>query len=240
VSIGEILPILTGAKMGKISEQKKEERGYLDLLSRLYGEVPRGSIIPAESPDFIIRGGRKKKWGVEVTRLTRQQYHDRPDQLHSPELTREALTELIRMKEEKLYLYRRKNLLQIWLLMVVDGFDAADSFNIFDRKSNVRQSRTIDRWLHTFFLVVVFEYLQRWTIIAIPRQAKMNPSNLCARNPSAILKALTGERSFRQYWSAAKNLFIELRQSLPVLGNDVGVHEPCIDSHILPQTCSQA
>ncbi len=122
--------------MGKISEQKKEERGYLDLFSTLSPQMPEGRIIPSESPDFIIREERKKKWGVEVTRLTRQQYHDRQGQLHSPELRKEALTEVITMKEEKLYLYRRKNLLQIWLLIVVDGFDTPASFNIFNQITN--------------------------------------------------------------------------------------------------------
>ena len=122
--------------MGKISEQKKEERGYLDLFSTLYLQMPTGRVIASESPDFIIRDGRKKRWGVEVTRLTRQEYHDRPGQLHSPELRKEALMDMIQMKEEKLYLYRRKNLLQIWLLIVVDGFDSPASFNIFNQITN--------------------------------------------------------------------------------------------------------
>jgi hypothetical protein len=110
-------------------------------------------------------------------------------------------------------------------------YGLASSLNIFNREGYVRESRAIDRWLYTLFLAIVLEYLQRWTIIAITGQAKMNTSNLCTANAGANLKPLTGERSFRRHWSAVKYLFVELRQSFPVQGNDIGMHKLC---HILP------
>ncbi len=124
---------MTCAKMGKISERKKGERGYLEQLSGVYDQVPKGRVISSESPDFILRTGRKRRMGLEFTRMTRHDEAPDPGGYFQPELSKEALTKVIRIKEQKLHLYRRKKLVQIWLVIVVDSFDIPDSFNIFNQ-----------------------------------------------------------------------------------------------------------
>ena len=113
------------------SPAKREERDLLDQLIRLYPGFPSGRIKPAESPDFIILTGRKRRTGIELTRLTRsgKMLLSGAERFH-PEFSLEALEQLIRMKEAKTGLYRKKRLDRIWLVIVVEAFDVPPAFNI--------------------------------------------------------------------------------------------------------------
>ena len=110
---------------------KREERVLLDQLIRLYPGFPSGRIQPSESPDFIIQTGRKRRTGIELTRLTRSgEMLFTGGARFQPEFSLTALEQLIRMKEAKTGLYRKKRLDRLWLVIVVEAFDIPPAFNI--------------------------------------------------------------------------------------------------------------
>ncbi|MGW8316495.1 MAG: hypothetical protein ACWGNV_12905 [Bacteroidales bacterium] len=111
--------------------QKAMERRALDELIRLYPAFPRGKIRMSESPDFIVRTGRKQKTGIELTRLTRsEEMLFSPGERFYPAFSLEAIRQLIVMKETKIGLYMKKRLDQIWLVILVEDFDLPSTFNI--------------------------------------------------------------------------------------------------------------
>lgn len=117
-----------------LSDKKREEKRCLDLLIKLYPDFPRGRIVPGESPDFIIRSTTKRKTGVELTRYTRNGDGKYPGESHfHPELSRDSLVELLESKEEKLALYRKKRLDQIWLVILVSSFTHSSSVNVHNQ-----------------------------------------------------------------------------------------------------------
>ncbi len=46
-----------------------EERLIIQMFREVYDDFPKGKIIKSESPDFILKEPRKKKTGIELTRL---------------------------------------------------------------------------------------------------------------------------------------------------------------------------
>ncbi len=113
------------------SGKKFEERKYLDQLIRLYPGFPHGRILPSESPDFLIHTGRKRRTGIELTRLTlpRGSLYAGEDHFR-PGFSLESVYELIRNKEAKISRYLRRGLVSVWLVILVDGFSVPQAFNI--------------------------------------------------------------------------------------------------------------
>lgn len=115
----------------QVRKRKLEEREYLDQLVRLYPGFPQGRIISSESPDFIVYTKGRRKTGIELTRLTRNDGSPyRSDNHFKPDFSVESLQELIRCKEAKLELYRKKSVQGVWLLILVNGFSHSSAFNI--------------------------------------------------------------------------------------------------------------
>jgi len=111
--------------------QKLEERAHLDQLIRLYPGFPQGRILPAESPDFLIYGTRRRITGIEITRLTRHTGSNHMDKGHfQPEFSVESIWNLIRKKEAKMPRYLRKGVDGVWLVILVDAFSHSPAFNI--------------------------------------------------------------------------------------------------------------
>jgi hypothetical protein len=111
--------------------KKNEERNSLDLLIKLFPGFPAGKIVHAESPDFIVHSGPKRKIGVELTRYTQPGYNPTDETNHFiPELTQGSLLDVIHSKEQKIPIYQKKKLARIWLVILVEGFSNSSSFNI--------------------------------------------------------------------------------------------------------------
>ncbi len=109
--------------MTKNDDHKKAgEREYLDRFFRLLDERPAGKLIPAESPDFILKTGRKKSIGIELTWLIPEPGN------HEKHLSRELIAGCIARKDSKLSLYRKKRIDHFWLLILLgkdgNGFPA--------------------------------------------------------------------------------------------------------------------
>ena len=133
---------------GTFAEHKSGERKSLDLLIRLDPEFPKGRILPAESPDFIISSRDRRMTGIELTRFTRSHPESFDATSHfTPELSREALLEVVRAKERKLHLYLRNKLQAIWLLILVSKISQSPSLNVRNQLSNWHIHSAFDRVL---------------------------------------------------------------------------------------------
>jgi hypothetical protein len=98
----------------KNDDQKKTgEREYLDRFFGLLDEKPAGRLIPAESPDFILKTGRKKSIGIELTWLIPEAGKN------DKHLSRELIAGCIARKDSKLDLYRKKLIDRFWLLILL-------------------------------------------------------------------------------------------------------------------------
>ncbi len=113
------------------THQKAMERRNLDELIRLYPAFPKGKIRVSESPDFIIEQSRKRRTGIELTRLTRsEKMLLAQGERFVPAFSLESIQQVTSLKESRLGLYRKKWLHQIWLVIVVEDFDLPPTFNI--------------------------------------------------------------------------------------------------------------
>ena len=133
-------------------DQKRQERRALDELIRLYPAFPKGKVRVAESPDFIIHTGRKRKTGIEITRLTRsEKMLVSPGNRFYPAFSLESIRQLIAYKESKIGLYKKKWMEQLWLVILVEDFDLPPAFNIHNH---------LDHWtLDTSFQAILMLHL---------------------------------------------------------------------------------
>jgi hypothetical protein len=138
-------------KNERMGEQKMSERIYLDQLITLYPGFPEGRILASESPDFLVFTNRKRKTGIELTRLTRDPGTSYSGEGHfHPDFSLESMQQLIRHKEAKLKLYQKKGVEGVWLVILVESFSHSPAFNIRNH---------LDKWrLETSFsAVLVFD-----------------------------------------------------------------------------------
>lgn len=103
--------------------QKEEEKLIIQKFRNSFREFPKGKLISAESPDFVLRISPKKRIGIELIQL-----------YYSEELIAGIHT-AIKKKEAKLPLYRSMNLSELWLLIHSDDAFSGLNFN-FDNKLN--------------------------------------------------------------------------------------------------------
>ncbi|MBN2891089.1 MAG: hypothetical protein JXL97_04405 [Bacteroidales bacterium] len=103
--------------------QKLEEKQFLALFRKSYEDFPKGKIYASESPDFIVKLGKKKSIGIEITRfilsskVVHQQFIDN-------------LNEIIDKKNEKFLLYQKKVCNNYWLIIFVEDLRKFVNFSI--------------------------------------------------------------------------------------------------------------
>ena len=109
-----------------MNDKKKEEIIILELFRDQYENFPKGKLIPGESPDFILSLGPKKKIGLELTRLHQQSPGEDP-------LSFENISACLQQKEDKLILYRRKNLQEYWLILTILDPAYKTRYNLYNK-----------------------------------------------------------------------------------------------------------
>ncbi|WP_372773680.1 hypothetical protein [Mangrovibacterium sp.] len=124
---------------------KKNEHIILQQFARLWDNFPKGRIVPAESPDFILKINHKKAIGIELTELKGQDFINHTGRLVNPLYLIDHLKETIDAKQEKLILYRRKRLFQIWLLIHLAELRGTVSFNLKNKLDNLKLYSGFDR-----------------------------------------------------------------------------------------------
>lgn len=100
-----------------------KEKLVLELFRRYYNEFPKGRLQKTESPDFILKISTKKSIGIELTELYN---HNQKESNFSVE----QIEILIAKKEEKIRLYRKKKVSELWLIVTVDAIEQSDLHNL--------------------------------------------------------------------------------------------------------------
>jgi len=105
--------------------KKKAELKLLRQFKEAFSDFPKGKIIARESPDFIIKTGRKRTVGIELIQLFSAKVGNKKKHENLIESIEKALLK----KEEKLRLYRKNILENYWLLITTDTLQEAN-FNV--------------------------------------------------------------------------------------------------------------
>jgi hypothetical protein len=120
-----------------MEDRKKEEFRILRLFRKCYADFPKGVLSSAESPDFILSPGRRKKIGLELTRLQRVSSGD--------PFSFENINKCLQSKEDKLPLYRQKRLQEYWLILVDSDPDGLPAYNLYNKLSVWKFESGFDR-----------------------------------------------------------------------------------------------
>jgi hypothetical protein len=139
--------------------RKIQESIVIENFRDVFPEFPAGRLIKSESPDFILKTGRKHSKGIELTALPSSSY------IISKETISTFITDVqnsISKKEEKFKIYRKKMADEYWLIIFSDaiiaqginfnnhigklifsnGFDRIFIFGLFEKKFREIASRT--------------------------------------------------------------------------------------------------
>ena len=109
-----------------MNNKKKEELIILELFRDRYKNFPKGKLNPSESPDFILSLGPRKKIGLELTRLHQQSPGKDP-------FSFENISACLQHKEDKLILYRKKNLQAYWLILTILDPAYKPRYNLYNK-----------------------------------------------------------------------------------------------------------
>ena len=125
----------------------------LDQFITAYPEFPKGRIFKTESPDFIVALNPRYKIGIELTHL-----HDPAEKNNTSfsaiQLTKEILHAVILKKEEKIPLYDKKKLNELWLIITTMDAVQMPDYNI----NNKLGIWTFNNRFTRVFLFNLFDY----------------------------------------------------------------------------------
>lgn len=124
---------------------KRNEQVIVQQFAALFGDFPKGRLKAGESPDFVLRVSPRRAIGIELTELKGQDFVNHTGRLLNPADVLLNLRATIAAKDEKLALYRRKKLNEIWLLIHVEelwsqvGFNLNNKLSRFDCRSGFQR-----------------------------------------------------------------------------------------------------
>ena len=101
-----------------------EEWVVMRYFREKYEHFPKGKLLKYESPDFVLVLNRKKRIGIELTRLD----YLLKDKIIIKDVSNQFL-KLMDKKEAKLTAYRKNRLNAYWLIVTVDSFELLDVDN---------------------------------------------------------------------------------------------------------------
>ncbi|MBN2348992.1 MAG: hypothetical protein JXJ22_09155 [Bacteroidales bacterium] len=138
-------------------EKYQDENLIMHYFAEKYDQFPSGKLIKTESPDFILKRSSRSAIGIELTRLKQPNsfnylHSDRPYESLPVPFTKENLEKTIYNKEEKLPIYRKKKVEELWLIITAEIIEKSTSYNIPDK---------IDQWnfnskFHKVFFFEIF------------------------------------------------------------------------------------
>lgn len=124
---------------------KQHEKQILQQFALLCDEFPKGKLVAGESPDFVVKISTRRAIGIELTGLKGQDFVNRTGKLIDPTEIIANIQDTIAAKVEKLYLYQRKKLFEIWLLIHVEALKSEINFNFQNKLENLDFSSGFDR-----------------------------------------------------------------------------------------------
>lgn len=109
-----------------MNDKKQIETDIIKLFREKFPGFPKGLLKPSESPDFILSITPRRKIGIELTGL----------HLYFPDtelLSYENIKACLEAKNEKLHLYRKRNLNEYWLIISVNDIHSWNRINIHNK-----------------------------------------------------------------------------------------------------------
>ena len=109
-----------------MNDKKQIEFDIINLFREKFPGFPKGLLKPSESPDFILSITPRRKIGIELTGL----------HLYFPDtelLSYENIKACLEAKNEKLHLYRKRNLNEYWLIISVNDIHSWNRINIHNK-----------------------------------------------------------------------------------------------------------
>ncbi len=109
-----------------MNDKKQIESDIINLFREKFPGFPKGLLKPSESPDFILSITPRRKIGIELTGL----------HLYFPDtelLSYENIKACLEAKNEKLHLYRKRNLNEYWLIISVNDIHSWNRINIHNK-----------------------------------------------------------------------------------------------------------
>ncbi len=128
-----------------------QERKVLDQFIISYPEFPKGRISKSESPDFILAINPRYKIGIELTHL-----HNPAEKNNTTytaiQLTRDILNAVILKKEEKIPIYNKKKLNELWLIIMMTEPGQMPDYNLNNKLESWTFNNSFDKvFLFNFF-----------------------------------------------------------------------------------------
>jgi hypothetical protein len=94
------------------SLQKSEEMIVMQHFKEQYSKMPKGKLVPFESPDFLLKRSAKKWIGIELTSI------GNPGQVEQSFV--KQICEIIDKKQQKAKSYNHKQVQELWLIVIAD------------------------------------------------------------------------------------------------------------------------
>lgn len=117
--------------------KKEKEITTIRYFRDKYPEFPKGKLVPSESPDFILKGNAKTSIGIELTHLVDHNngnsFYNNIETNLIRKIDREIIQNILESKEEKIKIYSKKKLKELWLLITADNLDLPGSVNMEDK-----------------------------------------------------------------------------------------------------------
>jgi hypothetical protein len=133
--------------------QKDEERLIMDYFKKNYPDFPKGKLEKSESPDFILHRNNHGDIGIEITRLHESNLPKNNPGFPVAELTMENIETSVKHKEEKLSLYRKKQITEFWLIITTDYIRNSKA----EKPPDIISRWQINSGFHRVFLFDLFE-----------------------------------------------------------------------------------
>lgn len=105
---------------------------------------PKGKLVKGESPDFQLWISAKRFIGIELTQI-HPDHHDNAAQCYlSDEYAVRQVIGSVRLKEEKIRLYRTDHPYKLWLIIFADYSEPQAMKKIMDEYSDNRIETSFD------------------------------------------------------------------------------------------------
>lgn len=120
------------------TQKHLEEKAAFDRFCALFPDLPKGKITQSESPDFVIKTGKRSSAGIELTRLFAEEPGTTaiaPAKRHR--LTMSVVQKVIEHKQEKIRLYQKRKPEQLWLVVILENVQGTAVWTI---------PKNVDKW----------------------------------------------------------------------------------------------
>ncbi len=108
-------------------------------------EIPQGKLIKGESPDFQLWISPRRFIGIEITQVHQYNSEGTAQCVLTNESAVRQVFESVRLKEEKVHLYRSDHPFQLWLIIFAD-YSEQNSIQKLNREyDNNRIDSSFDR-----------------------------------------------------------------------------------------------